>query len=479
MAGLMDSMKAATSLVTLSKDEPEIVEVSSRGGLFDSMKAATSLITMSHNEVEIPHESWTKKTITNYHNTNINDQKELQRLNLQLKNYLENVRVLEALNKTLISEVEIARTRSMPQLVDKSKLDEQLDAVRLRLEDESTDCVIHQARLEEIENLTAHLNSRLKFYFNEGEIQKQKIITLQNQCSEIKNSREYVIRSAELAQENIEREKVRIFQSEKDLESLRSKLRTSKSKNKQVEFEMQTLLDEIEFRKAVFNEECAEIRTKQQNGRVLEGVDLSNFYRNELVTAVRQIREDFHNLSDHQLSQYKESMETKLKYQLHQAHLDKVNLENAKSRMNSKVSVELQTSSELRAYSDQFGNLMAELQNENTRLSQRLNFLQSSLDDQKSTNDQRFKQKCAELEAFKEQIEFYKTELANWDTVHRSKLESEIQAYRSLLNTQLRTMKTDSYVSYEVAKPATTIINTIVRERSPTPPKPAVVYKQG
>lgn len=138
--------------------------------------------------------------------------------------------------------------------------------------------------------------------------------------------------------------------------------------------------------------------------------------------------------------------------------------------MNSKVSVEMQTSSELRSYSDQFGSMMAELQNENNSLQLRLNHLQSSMSDQKASNADRLKNKVNELDAFKEQIEFYKQELANWDTVHRSKLESEIQAYRSLLNTQLRTMKTDSYM---IVKPASqTIVKTIVRERSPTPPPP-------
>lgn len=478
---LMNSMKAATSLVTMSKDEPEVE--TNNGGLFASMKAATSLVTLQKNEVEVPENSWTKTTVLKYQNTNISDQKELQRLNLQLKNYLENVRVLEDLNKSLIVEVERARTRSMPQLMDKSKLDEQLDAVRLRLEDESTDCVIHQARLEEVQGLSAHLSSRIKFYHNEGEIQKQKIITLQNQLAELKNSREYIIRSAELANENIEREKGRIFQSEKDLEGMRSKLRTSKSKNKQIEFEMQTLLDEIEFRKAVFQEECAEIRTRQQNGRVLEGVDLSNFYRNELVTAVRQIREDFHNLSDHQLAEYKESMEAKLKYQLHQAHLDKMNAENVKNRLDSKMNLELQTSSELRAYSEQFGGMMAELQSENSRLNSRLTQLQNGLSDLKSRNANYLEAKTSELETLRQQIEFYKQELAAWDSVHRSKLESEIQTYRSILNTQLRMMKTDSYVSYEVVNrrspspPPQIVYKEVIRERSP-PPRPQIVYKE-
>jgi hypothetical protein len=141
----------------------------------------------------------------------------------------------------------------------------------------------------------------------------------------------------------------------KDLEGLRAKLRASKSKNKQVEFEMQTLLDELEFRKAVFNEEKTEIMARQQNGRVLQGVDLSNFYRNELVTAVKQIREDFHSLSAHQLSQYKELKEAELKFHVHQAEQEKISLANARAKMDS--SVELQNSAELRAYSQQFGSV--------------------------------------------------------------------------------------------------------------------------
>ena len=483
---IMDSVKAATSMVSMTSVVPndDMIEISSRNSennLHSSMKAITSLVTMGKEDEE-PTESWHKKTIMKYQNNNINDQKELQRLNMQLKNYLENVRVLEALNKTLIIEVDKARLRALPQLMDKSKLDETLEAVRLKLEDESTDCVIHQARLDEIKALTDHLNTRLKFYHNEEEIQRQKITALQNQLAEIKNSREYIVRSAELAQDNIAREKTRIFQSEKDLEGLRSKLRNGKSKNKQIEFEMQTMLDEIEFRKAVFHEEKNEITKRQQNGRVLDGVDLSNFYRNELVSAVRQIREDFHNLSDQQLAQYKELKEAELKFHMHQAQQERIAQENLKSKMESMVSVELQNSSELRAYSERFGPHVAELQSVNNALTLRLSHMEAALRDMKARNQDNLQRKMAETDLIKGENEFYSSELTQWDMFHRTKLETEIQTYRSILNSQLKLMKSDSYYSYEVVKaepvrePSPQIVY-IERDRTPSPRPSQIIYR--
>jgi hypothetical protein len=474
-----DSLKAATSLMAMSIPEVQIVEKASsssdESGLFSSMKAITSLVSMSKDN-EQPVESWTKTTITKFQTTSLSDQQELQRLNIQLKNYLENVRVLEALNKTLISEVEKARVRAMPQLMDKSKLDESLESVRIKLEDDSTDCVIHQARIDECQGLINHINTRLKFYHNEGEIQKQRLVALHNQLAEIKNSREYIVRSAELANDNIARERARIFQAEKDLEVLRAKMRASKSKNKQIEFEMQTLLDELEFRKAIFNQEKVEILAKQQNGRVLEGVDLSNFYRNELVTAVRQIREDFHNLSNHQLAQYKELKEAELKFQMHQAQQEKINMENARAKMESKVSLELQSASELRAYSEQFGPTMSALKSENSALAQRLQALENALHEMKSRQRDALERKVYEIEQLRGQNEFYTTELAHWDTVHRTKLETEIQTYRSILNSQIKLMKSDSYYTYEVVKSEPNVSNVItesavIRHRSPSPVK--------
>ena len=123
-------------------------------------------------------------------------------------------------------------------------------------------------------------------------------------------------------------------------------------------------------------------------------------------------------------------------------------------------SVELQSHSELRSFSDQFDRNMNDLKQENSDLNQRLKYLENALVELKSRNAENFDAKVKELEEFKALVEYYKQELANWDTIHRSKLETEIQTYRSILNTQLKTMKTDSYVSYQVVKPQEAIVHS-------------------
>ena len=76
---------------------------------------------------------------------------------------------------------------------------------------------------------------------------------------------------------------------------------------------MQTLNDELAFLKAVFQEEINDMRLKV-NGGSLTSSDLTNFYKNELVTAVRQIRQDFTTMCDQQLADYKDHKENELKH---------------------------------------------------------------------------------------------------------------------------------------------------------------------
>jgi chromosome segregation ATPase len=144
-------------------------------------------------------------------------------------------------------------------LFDRTSFDPELSKLRSQLEDESNACVKHRAKIEESENLCQHLGQRIKFFQSDAQAHKQKISALENQLADINSQRDYLIRSAQLAEESISRDQQRITTAEKDLENLISKLKTDRSRNKQIEFEMQTLNDELAFLKAVFQEEVFNI----------------------------------------------------------------------------------------------------------------------------------------------------------------------------------------------------------------------------
>jgi hypothetical protein len=116
--------------------------------LLTSIKAATSLASASFREFESPaHSTHTVATVTSTASSNAFhikyalqkmregkdlEKSEMQRLNQQLHSYLENVKMLESLNKSLVVEVDKAKTQrqSQPAFTQNSELNVNLESVR-------------------------------------------------------------------------------------------------------------------------------------------------------------------------------------------------------------------------------------------------------------------------------------------------------------------------------------------------------------
>ena len=275
---VLDSFKAATSLLTALAEN----------------QAASQAVSQSHSLTQSNAvESWSKMAISKVKNNAVTEKTELKRLNQQLKTYLDNVKRLEALNRALQAEVEKAKIAAAPKLMDKSELSGKLGSIRSKLEEESLATVKLQTRIEADEILISHINDRLRFFHLEAEIQKQKLITLQSYLTETANQKEFLKRNAKVLEDEIAAEQTRILATEKDLEALLLSLQNGRNVNKKLELEMQTLLDEISFAKAIFNEEIAHLRNSLTNGIAFSGSDIRSFYESELAIAIRQIRDDF------------------------------------------------------------------------------------------------------------------------------------------------------------------------------------------
>jgi len=425
-----------------------------------SLKAATTLVAASRPEVETftAIEQYTKNAVIKLKNSNFNEKNELKKLNSQLHAYLENVRALEALNKHLIAEVDRAKLVHFPTLMNKGSLDKDIETVRIRLEGESNDAVKYQTRIIESETLIQELNQRIRFYQVESESQKQKISVLQGQLEAFKGQRENLVRSALVAEDDIAREQTKQKKAEKDLEALRVSLRDSRLKNKSLEFEIQTILDELSFRKAVFNEEITELRTRPE-GTILNPVDLSNFYKNELITAVRQIRQDFNQLSEQQLKDYKEHKENELTIATQVAEYERVVAEKARSKLEASIDVENFTASELQSNLSMTKSEISHLNSRNAELVQRLAGLENGLVEIKLKNREKLDRLQLEIEKLISENDSYANDIEYWDRVTRTKLESEIQTYRSILNCQIKLMQ-NSNLSYETYTNKTSTTNT-------------------
>jgi hypothetical protein len=257
---------------------------------------------------------------------------------------LDNVRILENLNTSLLQEVERARLAYQPKVMDKTDLDKQLNKLRTDLEDRSYDVVKIELDMDNNQSLSQHITQRLRFFQIEEEISKQKIANLKIQLDEISRQKDYILRGAQVQEEEIKRDQNQIFKTEKDLEELRKKLKEGRLENKKAEFEMQTLLDQLAFLRAVFNEEINVMKSNQNSMVLPGGGDVTAFYKNELITAVRQIREDFHTLNKQQLDEYKSRKEAELAEAQFKVEQDEIFLKQQRSKMSANQDLESQNS---------------------------------------------------------------------------------------------------------------------------------------
>ena len=240
---------------------------------------------------------------------------------------------------------------------------------------------------------------------------------------------------------------------------------------------MQTLNDELAFLKAVFQEEINDMRLKV-NGGSLTSSDLTNFYKNELVTAVRQIRQDFTTMCDQQLADYKDHKENELKHAIQLNEKERQKEEHLKQQNEANKDLDKQNSHELRSILDNNKKEMNQLNSEYANLNGRLNQLEDAVRTIKNKNQDLNERKSDEIEKLKESNGSMENEVDYWDRVTRNKLETEIQTYRSILNSQIRLMQGfDDKVS-ELPKPKPvvqpprkpSIATTVAVE----PPKPVV-----
>ena len=200
------------------------------------------------------------------------------------------------------------------------------------------------------------------------------------------------------------------------MENLRKQLSNNRLMNKKIEFEIQTLQDELAFRKAVFNEESTELRTQfSKGGNVIPAVDLSNFYKNELAIAVRQIRDDFQRLNAQQIQDYKQVKENELSIFTQQVEYERVKAQKAKAKMDANMEAESMTSIEISKSLESSKIEVNRLNSQYGDLKNRLSTLEEHLAEIKLRNSNTLEKQDNEIIRLKDQNNSFANELEYWE----------------------------------------------------------------
>ena len=244
-----------------------------------------------------------------------------------------------------------------------------------------------------------------------------------------------------------------------------SKARTN---NKKIEFEIHTYIDELAFRKEVHKEELDDLRKRVTQGP-LSSVDLNNFYKGELLNAVKQIREDFHSLNERQLGDYKKHKEGELAVSVSISEEQKAHALQVKARQDTSREMDTQSSKEMEAFLKDSKHEIEALKQHHNGLLNKLASLENGLYEMRMKNGDYMENQQSEIDTLKEQNEEMLNELEYWGRVTRAKLENEIQTYRSILNCQVKLMQDSageaSLTLHNLKTKATTVAASVTEKK--------------
>lgn len=347
------------------------------------------------------------------------EKKDMQDLNERFASYIEKVRFLEAQNRRLADELEKLKAKWGKETTQiKAMYQAELDEARKCLDDadkEKARLEIRVASLEEqLEEMRARLNEANRAVIEERERNERQNQQLSDYEAEINLMR----RRVEILESDREKDKKLIATLQDALNRARVDLDNETLLHIDAENRRQTLEEELEFLKAVHEQELKELAALAYRDTTAENRE---FWKNEMGQALREI----HQVYDEKLDGMRGELETfyNLKIQEFRTGATRQNMESVHAKEESK---------RLRTQLTEMRDRLNDLDAKNANLLRELEQLRRDKEERErelESENSEFKMEIAKLRAEMEAI------LKELQGIMDSKLglELEIAAYRKLL----------------------------------------------
>jgi len=226
------------------------------------------------------------------------EKRELSHLNDRFASYIERVRYLEAQNKKLQLELEHLRGKWGSQTEKVKEMYEvEIREARKIIDDTAKDRASAELRAKRAEEETLKFKDKYETLLAGRDSDRQKIDVLQKQLAD--NEADLNLFRRRLADLEDEQKRYRA-ESQKlilDIQRVTQDLDQETIARVQLENEKQSLEEEINFLKQIHAQEIEELKHANLIGTAL---DPSNFFKHELSNAIRDIREEYEQLNNHQ-----------------------------------------------------------------------------------------------------------------------------------------------------------------------------------
>lgn len=353
------------------------------------------------------------------------EKQELMQLNDRFSSYLDRVKYLEQTNKQLQQTLDQLRSKwGLDSDQFKSKYEPTLNDLRKTMDsatNERSKAEMKWKRADFDIQFYKRLVDDVHQWTNQD---KMKINSLQSTLEENQREFDHLQRLMSDAISDIEKYRNEMKHLYEEISRLLTELDHETMSRIKIENEKQTLEEQIPFLSAIHEQEMNELRNLSSPNI---GIDPTTFYKNELQRAIREIRNDFENLSRSQRSELEEYYRIKTDEIIQQA--EKQKQEQQKQNLNPENSTQLKISIN-EAKKD-----ILDLQQNYQKYSQTMSLLEANLENLKRENGDILDAREREILELRSRLNEL---MAQYDDIvsNKSSLEFEINTYRRLLESE-------------------------------------------
>ena len=298
------------------------------------------------------------------------EKQELIQLNDRFSSYLDRVKYLEQTNKQLQNTLDQLRSKwGLDSDRFKSQYEPQLNDLRKTIDlgtVEKAKAEIRAKRGEFDLIYYKKLSDDINQWTNQD---KLKINSLQSTLEENQRELEHLQRLMGDSMSDIEKYRNEMKHLYEEISRLLIELDQETMARIKIENEKQTLEEQIPFLSAIHEQEMNELRNLSSPNI---GIDPTTFYKNELQRAIREIRNDFENLSRSQRSELEEYYRIKTDEVVQQA-------QKQKQQQNNQL-LNQENSNQIRISINETKKEMFDLQQDYNNYLQKMSELESKLE---------------------------------------------------------------------------------------------------
>lgn len=385
------------------------------------------------------------------------EKQELMQLNDRFSSYLDRVKYLEQTNKQLQHTLDQLRSKwGLDSNHFKSQYEPTLNDLRKTMDsatNERSKAEMKWKRADFDIQFYKRLVDDVHQWTNQDKI---KINSLQSTLEENQREFDHLQRLMSDAMSDIEKYRNEMKHLYEEISRLLVELDQETMSRIKIENEKQTLEEQIPFLSAIHEQEMNELRNLSSPNI---GIDPTTFYKNELQRAIREIRNDFENLSRSQRSELEEYYRIKTDEIIQQA--EKQKQEQQKQNLNPENSTQLKISIN-EAKKD-----ILDLQQNYQKYLQTMSLLEANLENLKRENGDLLDAREREILELRSRLNEL---MAQYDDIvsNKSSLEFEINTYRRLLESEEAHANRVQHSS--TTKISTTTNTKIIDYPTPSPP---------